>query len=217
MSPEEFAKKHPTLYHLTNPAAVDGIMKQGLLPTTALLSLYKVSKKERAAIQGKIRPASVTISHPELGSAQITDNIPMSEKALMGCLDDGLTTSDWMDLLNSRVFFWPNEASALTHLAASTRRGNERSVMILDTLSLAQALHNKIEITAINSGSTIRKPARRGNSTFSPIDQYEYKKWQALRGGRDTVKEVTVVGGVPAVKQHLIECVSSAVFLERAT
>jgi hypothetical protein len=212
MSPEEFARRHPRLYHLTSPGAVEGIRMLGLLPTIGLLDLYEISGAKREEIAGKIRPASVTIRHPVHGSATITDNIPMNERALLSCLDDGLTISDWLRMLNERVFFWPDEQSVATHLGASARRGIERLVMVFDTRSMAEAHHEKIEISPINSGSTIRKPARRGLNTFSAIHRYEYREWQALRGKRDVVKEITVVGGVRNVDRHLIECRSAASF-----
>jgi hypothetical protein len=212
MSPEEFARRYPKLYHLTHPEAIAGIRKHGLLPTIALLALYEINGARLDEIAGTIRPASITINHPVHGSATITDNIPMSERALLGCLDDGLSPRDWLHILNRRVFFWPDEKSVAAHLAAGERRGIKKQVMVFDTLSIAEEHHEQMEISPINSGSTIRKPARRGLSTFSAVHRYDYREWQGLRGGRDTVREVTVVGGVRSVDRHLIECRSSASF-----
>ncbi|WP_233834912.1 DUF7002 family protein [Paraburkholderia sp. ZP32-5] len=215
MSPDEFASRYPRLYHITGPEAVAGIRRHGLLATTELLTLFEASSATRQQIVGRIRPASVRISHPVLGSATITDNIPMNERALSACLDDGLSTADWLAILNRRVFFWPDEKSVAIHVGASARRGIDRIVMVFDTTSIAQAHHQQIEVSPINSGSTIRKPARRGLGTFSAIHRYEYGEWQRLRGMRDTIKEITVIGGVRDVERHLLECRDAAGFTQQ--
>jgi hypothetical protein len=59
---------------------------------------------------------------------------------------------------------------------------------MLDTLSVVQTHYEQVELAAINTGSTIRRPARRGLSTFSPAHQHTYREWQQLRGGRDRIK-----------------------------
>lgn len=205
MSPEDLAAKHPYLYHLTDPENLPGILRHGLLPTSRLLSLFDMPKAERLQIERKRRPASIAISHAVHGKAVITDNLPLSEKALASCLDDGLTPQDWLLLLNARVFFWPNKENLANHLGARFNRGRERLVLVLDTLGLVRQFHKQVELSAINSGSTIRKPARRGLSTFVPAHRYSYDAWRRLRGGLDRLREVTVVGGVSNVSDNLLK------------
>lgn len=160
--------------------------------------------ESRKLVDSGIRPAGVVLHHPVHGRATISDNTPMSEKALRSCLDDGLTPEDWLRMLNARVFFWPDVKNVSSHLQACIRRGLERTVLIVDTLSLVRAHYDRVEISPINSGATMRAPARRGKLTFSPVGLYEYRTWQKLRGGRDTVKEVTVAGGVVNIGNHLV-------------
>lgn len=204
MTPEDLAALHPRLYHLTDPGALPGILRHGLLPTSALLSLFEVTGARRHAIERRRRPASVRLSHPEHGEAVITDNLPLSEAALEACLDDGLAPSDWLAILNSRVFFWPDEESLGRLLGARLNRGRERLVLVLDTLGLARRHHDSVELSAINTGSTIRRPVRRGLSTFTPLGLHGYGAWRKLRGGLDRIREVTVVGGVRDVADHLV-------------
>lgn len=204
MSPDELAAIHPRLYHITRPFAVSSIKRHGLLPTSDLLSLFEVSGDERERLETRRRPLSVTISHPSYGEATLTDNAPLSELALAKCLDDELTPWDWVRMLNQRVFFWVDEDSLNRHLAANMKDGLGRVVMAFDTRSLVKACHKHVELAAINTGSTIRRPARRGLSTFSPAHLYAYREWQRLRGGRDNIKELTVRGVVRDVETHLI-------------
>lgn len=209
MSPEELAEKHPYLYHSTRASALDSIAKHGLLSTSRMLALFDMPMAERLVAEAARRPGDVRLAHPVHGEAWLTDNIPLSFKALAACLDDGLTPADWMRLLNRRVFFWASESDLNTHLSASMRRGASRTVMVFDTLSLVTACRARVELSAINTGSTIRKPARRGLTTFSPLERYSYREWQRLRGQRDRIKEVTVLDGIDDIGAHLVECYQS--------
>jgi hypothetical protein len=194
---------HPRLYHITGPDAVSSIRKHGLLSTSRLLTVFDVQTAERESIEAQRRPTNVTIGHPMYGEVTIADNGPLSEAALLQCLDDGLQPADWMRLLNQRVFFWVDEKNVDVHLRASIRQHEERVVLVLNTLSVVKAYHKKVELAAINTGSTIRRPARRGVSTFAPAHQYTYREWQRLGGGRDQIKELTVIDGIRDVEAHM--------------
>ncbi|WP_148053127.1 DUF7002 family protein [Pseudomonas brassicacearum] len=206
LTPEEISSLHPRLFHITHPQALPSISKYGLLSTSHLLELFDVPSEDRSLLEAMRRPTNIEIEHPVHGKAILTDNTPLMVKALSQCLDDGLHPADWMRLLNQRVFFWVDEKNMTNHLRASTHRREKRVVMVFDTLSVARANFKKIELAPINTGSTVRKAARRGLSTFSPAHLYNYRDWQKLRGGRDRIKELTVLGGIQDIDSHLIEC-----------
>lgn len=205
LTPEDLAALHPRLYHIGDPRGLPGILRHGLLSTSRLLDLFDVPRAEQRALERARRPASVPLRHQHLGEAILTDNVPLSEVALEKCLDDGLKPGDWLALLNRRVFFWPDEQSLRGLLGARLNRGRERLVLVVDTLSLARRYAGRIELAPINTGSTIRKPARRGKATFTPLLRYDYEAWRRLRGGRDRIREVTVLDGIVPITDHLIE------------
>jgi len=205
VTPEDLANRHPRLFHVTRPDSVAGILARGLLPTSGLLDLFEVTGERRAAIERRRRPGSVVLHHPAQGSATVTDQLPMTEAALERCLDDGLAPSDWLVLLNARVFFWADEAGLARLLGARMNRGRALAVLVLDTLGLVSAHAERVELSPINSGATMRRPARRGLGTFTPLLALPYGEWSRRRGGRDRVLEVTVVGGVPDVSRHVLE------------
>ena len=204
MNAAELARNHPILYHRTVPESVDGILRHGLLSTSQLLALFEVPGAVRTRIERHRRASRVPIFHPVYGTAIIADNLPLSEGALATCLDDGLTPEEWLLILNSRVFFWPDKKNLCNHLGARLNRGRRLIVMEFDTLGLAERHIVRMELAAINTGSTIRKPARRGLSTFSPAQRYTYEEWRKLRGKRDSVREISVVDGVPDAANYLI-------------
>ena len=204
MSPEELASIHPYLYHVTRPQMVPSIKAHGLLSASGLLALFEVPLEERQLIDAQRRSSNVEITHPVHGKAMLTDNGPLSEGALLKCLDDGLRPADWMRMLNRRIFFWVDEKNVDIHLRACIRNDEKRIVLMFNTLGLIQSCFERVELAAINTGSTMRSPARRGLSTFVPACKYTYRQWQRLRGKRDHIKEVTVLNGVADIETHLL-------------
>ena len=205
MTPEQLAEHHPRLYHATSPEAWPSIRAHGLLSAAALTTLFEIDATRRHELLGERRPATMTIEHPRHGRATLSDNLPLSFTALEKCLDDGLTPRDWLALLNARVFFWASRDGLGRLLGARSNRGRPRLVLELDTVSLARAHADALALSPINSGSTIRKPARRGPGTYTPLDRHAYADWRRLRGGRDRVLEVTVDAAVPDVASHLLD------------
>lgn len=207
MSPEDLSARHPRLYHVTEPGAWSNIKEKGLLSTAHLLNLFDTNQEQRTIIETKPRSSSVTLQHPLHGRVIINDNLPLSEKALTKCLDHNLLPADWLRILNSRVFFWANEEGLNRLLNAKLNRTRAREVLIVDTLSLAKAHAERIEICPINSGSTLRKAARRGLNTFTPLLEHSFNDWSKLRGGRDKILEITVKDHVADIAEHILDVV----------
>lgn len=209
MTPAELAALHPRLYHTTDATNLEGILRHGLLSTSCLLDQSDRSSVEREAFMRQRRPGSVRLEQPDDGVAVITDNLPLLEGPLASCLDDGLTPPDWCVKLNERVFFFVREADLDRLLNAEASRRRDRLVLVLNTLSLATAYADHLEISPINSGNTRRAAARRGHATFTPLLRHSYEQWRRLRMERgektspDTIKEVTVPGGIRNVESYL--------------
>ena len=206
MTPEELARLHPRLFHVTLAEAVDGIHRHGLLSTSRLLDLFEVEGRARAALEKCRRPARHVLDHPRHGRLVLNDNTPLAEAALAKCLDDGLRPADWYARLNARVFFWVDEDRVARFVAARANRGRDLAVLALDTLGVVRAHRERVALSAINSGSALRRAARRGKATFAPLGAHSYRAWQGLRGRRtpDRICEVVVEGGVAPVAPHLV-------------
>jgi len=205
MTPEDLSSRHPRMYHVTLAGAWERIRDHGLMTTDQLLDQFEVVGEDRALIGRTRRPAAVTLHHPRHGTAVINDQLPMTEAALAKCLDDALAPADWLARLNKRVFFWSDENGLSRLLGARTNRSRALQVLVVDTLGLATAYADRIELSAINSGSTMRKPARRGLSTFTLLRDLSYDAWSRKRGGRDKILEITVLDGVPDIAAFVLE------------
>lgn len=205
MSPEDLSERHPRLYHVTEPGAWLNIKKNGLLSTSYILNMFNVGIEQRTIIETKPRPSSILLEHPLHGCVILNDNIPLSEKALAKCLDHNLLPADWLRILNSRVFFWASEEGLNRLLNAKLNRTRAREILIVDTLSLAKAHAERIEICPINSGATLRKAARRGLNTFTPLLEHSFNDWSRLRGRRDEILEITVKDHVIDIAEHILD------------
>jgi hypothetical protein len=195
----------PHLYHMAMRQSWPSIQQHGLLSTNKLLDLWEIGGDTRRELTTRRRPASVTVSHPKLGEAVIRDQIPMHDHHLAECLRDGLTPRDWHDRLNERVFFWLTEARLERLLCANAYRRDEHIVLKVDAAALIAEHREQIELSPMNSGCTMPFPHPRGADTFLPIDEYPYSEWRAKRSARETVVELTVIGGVPNITEHVEE------------
>lgn len=209
MTPEELAARHPLLYHVTDPANLEGILRHGLLSTSSILSLHGWSEPDHDAFVRSRRSEPTVLLHQDLGRAVITDNLPLLEGPLVQCLNDGLTPADWCVKLNERVFFFVGEADLEGLLNAAATRMQDRLVLVVNTLSVAAAYADRMELSPINSGNSRRQPARRGHGTFTPLLRHSYAQWRRLRVEQgektspDSIKEVTILGGIHNVESYL--------------
>jgi hypothetical protein len=196
---EELLEDCPVLYHMAERGSWPSIQQHGLLSTSALLDLYEIAGQTRIQIEATRRGASVQIDHVQHGSAVVRDQLPMDDKGLVRCLQDGLTPSDWYRLLNARVFFWLTAERLGRLLRADAYADSAHDVLELHTRSLVEAYRDSITLSPINSGCTKPFPHERGLATFKSIGDYPYADWRKKRKKGERVVELSVMGGVPDI------------------
>jgi len=195
---EEIATIHPQLYHMAQHGSWDNIRRYGLLSTTALLDLYGILGAQRDGIEGRLRRASVEITHAVHGSAWIRDQRPMSDKKLASCLRDGLTPDQWYRMLNGRVFFWLTRARLETLMRAYD--GQPHLVLEVDTARLLARHGNRTSLAPMNTGCTSPMAFPRGLDTFLPPEEYPFDENRKKKGGRTkAIVELTVDYSVPDI------------------
>ena len=205
MSPEQVWTNYPYLWHMAESGMWSSIRDRGLLSTSSLLDLYEVSGLRRTSIERQRRPECVTITRSGLPDVVIRDQKPMSDGALIKCLEDGYTPAKWYHMLNRRTFFWLSQPRLRRLLGARAYRKRPQTVLTIDTRSLIEAYQKTVELCPINSGSTIYNPVRRGKKTFVSIKNYDYDAWRKKgRSKTDAVVELVVPGGVPDIRNHVI-------------
>jgi hypothetical protein len=182
------------------------IRRHGLLSTSTLLDLYEYSGARRTAIESKLRKANIEIEHPKNGMAVVRDQCPMYESGLIRCLQDGLTPTQWLHILNERVFFWVSRDRLHGLLNAANYAALEHDVLILDTASVMEDYVDIIALCPMNSGATRPFPHPRGKSTFSSFAKYPWDERKKKKGKNgELVVELTVLGGVYDIDKHIVE------------
>jgi hypothetical protein len=204
MNLDELIARHPRLYHMAEDGSWPLIQRIGLLSTERLVDAFQLSGEARAQILSQRRPTGVTITSDDYGAAVVRDQIPLREGPLANALEDGMSTTEWYELLNSFVFFWPTEERLGRLLSARAYRDRSHTVLIVDTEKLVASHGDLVHLSPINSGSTIFKPRPRGRATIQLVRDYAYNRTGSHGSGGGAVAEVAVKGGVVPIEQSLI-------------
>ncbi len=210
MSREEFAEAYPTLFHISLAQDMRQIMRHGLLSTTALLDRCEIYGSQRFNIESCPRPRPVRIGHSIYGEFLINDQAPMNVKALAKCLTD-VSLEQWCRSLNRRVFFWPTQERLAKHIGARLAVMRPRIVFTFHTRSVFEVLDfDSFEFSPINSGSTMRRAALRGSSTFLKAHDYPFQERRKRRGIANAIAEITYPYAVTSAQIGAI-CMTSKI------
>jgi hypothetical protein len=181
------------------------IQASGLLPASHLLQIAGVTGDERRRLEREQRPEHTTLPN----GVEIRDQKRVPANALRACLV-GLTPAEWYLLLNARVFFWFDPVRLNRQRGACKRR--PQIVLTLDAFTLVEAHRVSTSVTPINTGNALRKPARRGRSTFVPYDTWLESAWASEAAPLGTTErsrshapvELTIAGPVPDILRHVV-------------
>ena len=136
MDPAQLASLHPTLYHMAEDGSWPSIRERGLLSTQAIIDLYQPDEQTREAVLSSVRRTKITLTSPDLGDITIRDQIPA--KFLEKCMHDGVDPAEYLDALNSRVFFWVSLHRLERLLDARHYRHLRHTVLRVDTAALLE-------------------------------------------------------------------------------
>ena len=204
MTKEELVAIYPRLWHMAHDGAWPAIRDNGLMSASALIQAYNVSGANRDSLLRIRRSESVPLMRDGLPGAVLRDQKPMSDAALIGCLQDGLTPTQWYELLNSHSFFWLSRDRIWRLLRARAYRSRPQTVLTIDTRGLVAAHWKRIWLSPINSGSTLFKPQPRGTSTFVRVTDFPFHQRAISRAPENNVVELLVEHSVPDVADHVL-------------
>ena len=197
MDLDQLVHRHPRLFHMAAAGTWPSVREHGLLPTRTIVTTSGLPAPEQEQLLGHRRVSSTTVEHPRLGRVVLRDQGPLRLDLLERRLTD-MTVPQWLDVLNDRVFFWPDERRLDGLLAARRYRGSEHTVITLDTAGLVRAHEPNVRLSTINSGATLYPNAPpRGSQTFLRLSEHP------AHGGRP-LAELVVIGGVVDVAAHVV-------------
>lgn len=197
MTPAEFSKRHPYLFHMAHPSALASIERHGLLSTQALARLLDLPPDEQSRLCTSHRPETRALSHPLHGTIHIRDQKPINEICLARCLEEGLTPADWYRTLNERSFLWADRSRLDGLRNAQTYRHASHLILTLDAASFVANYYNTITVSTFNTGYARRKARQRGPASFIPLRDFPSGPQ------KKKIVEVTVPGGIPDLRNYL--------------
>jgi hypothetical protein len=187
MDIQDFIKKRPYLYHLTDRSNLPLILKaKELWSTTAIVTSF-LPKKDAYTFLREKREKHTTIFDGKL-NYKIRDQKPILMTVLERSLSEG-NAGDFIELLNKRVFWWPTLSRLNRHY---NTYANEKPVILRVKTDEIFEINDNIEFCHLNSGATRCHPKYQGNAptrgknSFLSIENYN----------KDiaSVAEVTFVG-----------------------
>lgn len=205
MDREDLIALHPRLFHMAAAGSWAGIRQHGLITTEDLVLSADLDEAESHALLSQRRSVSTVIDHPLYGRVVIRDQGPLNLTHLGSALED-VTVEGWLQILNSRVFFWLHPEKLQGLLNARRYRHQQQDVITVDTRSLLDAVGDHVRLSRMNSGATLYPSAPpRGSTTFTTIEDYDYPTQRRRRGAMDAIVELAVIGGVRDLLSHVVD------------
>ena len=197
------ARSIPKLFHLVDARNWASVQRHGLLSAARLAALsglttFQNLRRHREA--DEVLPSGVVLR----------DQKPMPPAALRRCLVGEMTPEDWYDLLNSKVFFWLDNARLLRHRNAYGDA--DQLVLTIDAKRLLGRYGDVAFVSPINTGNARRAAAPRNSSTFVPYDRWLHDGWaferlpgRASRPANHRPVELTISDGVPDILTYVTD------------
>lgn len=186
--------EYPEIFHVAGEGAWESILDHGLLCARDLVEEFLGDQASGRSVLSGIRKSSIPLTSRAGYRATVRDQLPLNRTKLERCLTD-MTVDEWLDALNSHVFFWVRRERLLQLLRAGAYRTQRHTVLTLDTRRTVQRYESQIRLTSINTGSTLFQARPRGSQTFLPIKEFDFQaRWKTA--GRDAVVELAVAGSM---------------------
>ncbi len=175
MNIQEFCKKNPFLYHLTDRANFELILKSRKLLSTKLIAESSFDDIDTVRNFLRTKRDKHEVLNARGVEYKIRDQKPILMKVLERSLTDNWTAADFIEHLNARVFMWPT----LDRLGRHYKRYTQENPIILRFKSAdVLEINNDALFTNLNSGATRCHPYYDGNApyrgpnTFLPAHKY---------------------------------------------
>lgn len=177
-----FATRFPTLFHVTDCAALPGIAQHGLLSAERLHAVLGA----RGDL-GANRKDWCTLDTPSGRATLRRQGIP--DVALRSRLDPDITLDAWRRFINAQVFLCPTRTEAMRLLRAEPSRA--QTIIAFTRSSLLEA-GCALRFCPFNNGYIDRSPIHRRRLRHFK----DYRQINTWRPGTP-IREIVTEGGIP--------------------
>ena len=186
MTPDQFLARCSQLWHVGAPGSFESIAVNGLRTAQQSIDAADLDDEARAALHGTPREASV---HLVVDGQKIVlrDQAPLLKGDLTKFLEPGVSTEDWVKVLNRRTYLFTDRARMETMLHKYAQLDGAQEVVAFSPLRLFDAAGPKIELSAQNASAGARRTdTPKGRDTFVSVTRFPNKK----------PAEITIVDGL---------------------
>lgn len=206
MKSSELVRLYPRLFHMAADGSWPSIERHGLLSSAELVRVWESQSDTRGVLEQK-RTSPVELKHPHFGTAVLRDQAPIHIPSLERALAGRMTVAEWLDALNSRVFFFLDPTSLFGMLRSPSYRRATHTVLTINTESFVAAHESEIQLTDMNTGfAQPHNHKARGPETFQPLAVFTHptREHAHVVKGRDVV-ELCISGGVVDIVDHVLQ------------
>jgi hypothetical protein len=187
VTPEQFLNRCKQMWHIAPAGAWEAISTTGLRTAEQLIAAGDLDDETRAGLLTAPRPEAARFEvdgHPVV----LRDQEPLLRADLSSLLQPGTELSDWITLLNKRVYLFTDATAMQKMLAKYVERDGAQEVLAFSPRRLLDAARPQIELSAQNAGAIARRSdPYKGRDSFVSITRFPDKK----------PAEVTIVDGLP--------------------
>ena len=195
MTPDEFRRAFPRLYHVTAASQVGRIRRLGLRSAVFLCEALGVPDGRREALLRGNRPKWTPVPAPAGEPPAWLRWQGMNDAPLRSRLDPAIAVEDWRFFINGLVFFFGAEAAARRLRDAGDRGKGAKppqAVLAFDTAAVLAA-GCEVLLCAFNNGFLDRSAPGPGRRRRRHDDYRPVERWR--RGDRPA--EIAVPGALP--------------------
>jgi hypothetical protein len=157
MTPEQFLNRCKTICHVGPAGVWDQINESGFRTAEQLILDADLTDEERHGLLSAPRRESVRL-HVRGQEVTLRDQGPLfARKDLKSVLDSGIDVSDWIHLLNQRVYFFSDQTSMQKFLDKYVAMEGAQDVIWLSPLKVLEAEGLTLELSSQNTGAIARR------------------------------------------------------------
>jgi len=173
MKPEQFLNRCKLVCHVGPAGAWEQITSHGFRTAEQLVLEAELSDDERQRLLTTPRRESVRL-RVRGEDVILRDQGPLfARKDLKTILDSGLDVSDWIHLLNQRVYFFTDESSMQKLRDKYVQRDGAQDVIWLSPLRVLNAEGIRLELASQNTGAIARRSGpQKTADTFVPLFRF---------------------------------------------
>jgi len=177
MTPEQFLSRCKVICHVGPVGVWEQISRHGFRTAEQLILEADLTEEERQTLLSTPRRESVRLS---VGGEDVIlrDQGPLfARKDLGSILGNGLDVSDWIHLLNRRVYFFTDQTSMQKALDKYVQVDGAQDVIWLSPLKLLDAAGLRLELTSQNTGAIARRSGTQKTAdAFAPLWRFTDRK-----------------------------------------